>query len=184
MDASLGLLLCTFLVVDEVGPETRPRGVCCLACRLWRVAPKVVQIFREKIARGRPTILNIVGDIGHGDIGQTRQPRKSKQSTHQYHWFNIRLGSFQAFFVWFRKCDRASHYGVEVLCCVRILFNTNSNRFVPQMWCYSSKCVDWQYQWRHVCLCPPMDNRQDTPSTTHSMLSKYWLAKGQSSTAS
>ena len=150
IDASLVLLLCTLLVVEKIRLETRPWSVLSWVSIVESGSENSADQFVKTIAGGQPTIIDVIGDIG-----QTwRPPNPSNRNLS----ISTRLAWFQLFFVLFQKCDRASYsrrFSTLFLCANTIqhqfqLFHTQDYL----MWCYNSKCVDWQHQWRHSCLCP------------------------------
>ena len=100
IDASLVLLLCTLLVVEQIRRETRPRGMLSCVSFMESGSENSADQFVKKIACGKPTIFKVVGDIG-----QTRQLRNPSNPNRS---INISLASVQEFLI-LQKCGRASH---------------------------------------------------------------------------
>ena len=169
IDASLGLLLCTLLVVEQIRRETRPRGMLSCVSFMESGSENSADQFVKKIACGKPTTFKIVGDIG-----QAWQLRKAITIA-----VSISVSPVSNNFSFCRNATERHIQGVLVLSYVRVLFCTNSNWFTPKMRYDSSKLVDWQHQWRHACLCPWMENRQGTPNTTHT--GSKWSIDSQNS---
>ena len=133
IDASLDLLLCTLLVVEEIRPETRPGSVLSCVSVMESAFLKQCGSIRKNDRKAN----NLKSRWRYWPNVTTSQSKQSPNLS-----INIRLARFQALFVLFQKCDESVILlGLLVLCSVRILliFITNSNWFVPKMWCCSSK---------------------------------------------
>ena len=168
----LGLLLCTLLVVLEIRPATRARGVLPCVSVMERGSENNADQFVETIAWAKPTILTIVGDIDQ--TWQARNPSNPNLS------INIRLARFQAFFVLFQECDRTSYSWR-----FSTLFGANTIQ-------HQFKLVRTQHvvlQFRKCRLTAPVTALLPLPlgwttGRTLTAYNEYWLGKIQSSTAS
>ena len=134
IEASLGLLLCTLLVVHQIRPETRPRGVLCCVSVMGSGSENSADQFVTKDRLRKACNL------------EYRRLILVKRDTFAIQAIPISVSvPVSPVFKSFSFCRNATErhiQGVLVLSYVRVLFCTNSNWFTPKMRYDSSKLVD------------------------------------------
>ena len=133
IEASLGLLLCTLLVVHQIRPETRPRGVLCCVSVMGSGSENSADQFVTKDRLRKACNL------------EYRRLILVKRDTFAIQAIPISVSvPVSPVFNSFSFCRNATErhiQGVLVQCSVRILLNTHSNWSVSKIRCYSSKSV-------------------------------------------